>query len=89
MRRGWSTDGLKVVGDDPKLWTVAEAACHLVGPVLSVEGVRKMISLFEIEPVGRRRTSPHGTSGRYARVYRAVELIDAHDTMSRRKRRVA
>lgn len=87
MRRGWTTEGLKVVGDDDKLWTVAEAACHLTEPTLSVEGVRKLISLFEIEPIGRRRTSPHGTSGRYARVYRAVELIDAHDAMSRRRRK--
>jgi hypothetical protein len=81
--RGWSSQGLPVVGDDPNLWTVAEAACHLGPPVITVTEARKLVSLFGLQPVGKRRTSPHGTSGRYARVYQAIDFIKAHDALGR------
>lgn len=81
--RGWISSDLKVVGDDSKLWTVAEAACLLGPPTLSVARVRHLVQFLSIEPVGKRRTSPHGQAGRYARVYRAADFIAAYDRLSR------
>lgn len=81
--RGWTSKGLPTVGDDDTLWTVAEAACHLGPPVLSVTRVRQLVHIANIEPVGQRRTSPHGTAGRYARVYRAIDFIEAYEALSR------
>lgn len=80
--RGWSSAGLKVVTDDPKLWTVAEAAVHLGPPHLSVAQVRQLARIASIEPVGQRRTSAHGKPGRYARVYRAVDFIKAYEALA-------
>lgn len=79
--RGWSAAGLPAVGDDETLWTVAEAACHLGPPVLTVVEVRNLVRLARIDPVGKRRTTSLGQSGRYARVYRAVDLIKAYEGM--------
>lgn len=81
--RGWSAKGLPVRGDDPKEWTVAEAAVHLGPPHLSVAEVRQLARIAGIQPVGRRRTSTSG-SGRYARVYRAVDFIKAYDALANR-----
>jgi hypothetical protein len=83
--RGWSSQGLKAVGDDDTLWTVADAA-RLLGTAekrMSAEKVRHLIDWFDLEPVGKRRTTPYGTSGRYARVYNSIDLIKAHDRLSR------
>lgn len=85
--RGWSSQGLKVVGDDETLWTV-EQASQLLGAAdrkLPLEKVRHLINLFGLDPVGKRRTTPYGTSGRYARVYNSIDLIKAYDTLSRRE----
>jgi hypothetical protein len=78
--RGWSAAGLKVVGDDDTLWTAAEAARLLGPPELSAEKVRLLIQLSPgLKPVGRRRTTPHGRPGRYARVYEAQAFIKAYE----------
>lgn len=84
MNRGWTSEGLKVVTDDDRLWTVADAAVHLGPPALSVSRVRQLVRDENLQPVGKRRTSPTGTSGRYARVYRAVDFIKAHDALASR-----
>lgn len=84
MGRGWTSTDLKAVGDDDRLWTVAEAACLLGPPRLTIAQVRHLIAFPPgIEPVGKRRTSPRGQAGRYARVYRAKDFIEAHDKLSR------
>ena len=83
MTRGWSSDGLHTVGDDEKLWTAAEAAVLLGPPDLNVSEVRKLIALFNIQAVGKRRTTGHGQAGRHARVFRASDLIEAYDKLAK------
>lgn len=80
--RGWSSGGLKTIGDDDTLWTVAEAAVLLGPPRLSVTQVRRMTRRRKMQPVGKRRTSSPGKAGRYARVYRAKDLIEAYDSLA-------
>jgi len=77
-KRGWSSDGLKTVGDDPELWTVADAARLLGPPDLEVREVRNLVKIFSIHPSGKRRVTSAGHSGRHARVYPASELIKAY-----------
>lgn len=81
--RGWSSEGLPTVGDDDKLWTVSEASQLLGPPELTPAQVRNLVKLAAIEPVGKRRTTRFGTSGRHARVYKAEELIKAYDRLVR------
>jgi hypothetical protein len=83
VTRGWSSQGLPVVADDEKLWTAAQAAVLLGPPDLSVSEVRRLIRERGLEPAGKRRTTGYGQSGRYARVYRAEELIEAYDRLSK------
>lgn len=83
MSRGWSSKELKAVGDDETLWTAAEAAVLLGPPDLNVTEVRRLVALFGIEPVGKRRTGKHHQPGRHARVYRASDLIEAYDKISK------
>lgn len=83
MTRGWSSDGLRTVGDDDTLWTVADAANLLGPPQLTQVQVRQLIKMVELEPVGKRRVTPQGRSGRHARVYPAEALIKAYDALSR------
>lgn len=83
MSRGWTSKELKAVGDDDTLWTAAEAAVLLGPPDLNVAEVRRLVSLFGIEPVGKRRTAGQGQPGRAARVYRASDLIEAYDKLSK------
>lgn len=83
MTRGWSSEGLKAVGDDDTLWTAAEAAVLLGPPDLNVTEVRRLISLFNITPAGKRRTTGQGRAGRHARVYLASDLIEAYDKLSK------
>lgn len=85
MTRGWSSRGLPAVGDDDTLWTAAQAAVLLGPPDLSVTEVRRLLRDKGIEPVGKRRTTGYGQSGRYARVYRAEELIKAYDVLYKGK----
>jgi len=81
--RGWSSEGLPTVGDDDKLWTVSEASQLLGPPELTPSQVRSLVRLAALEPVGKRRTTRFGTSGRHARVYKAEELIKAYDRLVR------
>jgi hypothetical protein len=83
MTKGWTSENLKTVGDDDKLWTAAEAAVFLGPPDLNASEVRRLISLFNIKPVGKRRTTGHGLPGRHARVFLASELIEAYDKLSK------
>lgn len=83
MTKGWTSIGLRTVGDDDTLWTAAEAAVLLGPPDLNPTEVRRLIQLFGITPAGKRRTTGHGIAGRHARVYRAGELIEAYDRLSR------
>ena len=77
-RRGWSSVGLKTVGDDVDLWTVSDASRLLGPPDLPVREVRNLVRIFSIDPVGKRRVTQDGHSGRHARVYPASELIKAY-----------
>lgn len=81
--RGWSSDGLKTVGDDELLWTVSDAASLLGPPVLTARQVRDLVKLAGITPVGKRRVTQRGQAGRHARVYPASDLIRAYDAISR------
>jgi hypothetical protein len=83
VTKGWSSDGLKTVGDDEKLWTAAEAAVLLGPPDLNTTEVRRLVQLFNLQPIGKRRTTGHGQAGRHARVYLASELIEAYDKLSK------
>lgn len=83
MTKGWTSLGLKTVGDDPQYWTAAEAAVLLGPPDLNTDEVRRLIRLFDISPVGKRRTTGHRQAGRHARVYLASELIEAYDKLSK------
>lgn len=78
----WSSDGLPLVDDDDDTaWTIAQAACLLGPPRLTVTQVRHIIQSIHMQPVGKRRTSPPGQPGRYARVYAASDFIDVYETM--------
>ena len=77
MARGWTSAELRVVTDDDRLWTVAEAAYLLCLPVCTVRRQAR-----NLEPVAKRRTTPHGRSGRYARVYHAKDFILAYEELS-------
>lgn len=81
MGRGWTSAELSVVTDDDRMWTVAQAACLLGPPCLPVWEVRLLAR--RMEPVGKRRTTAHGRSGRYARVYRAKDFIQAYEQLSK------
>jgi hypothetical protein len=82
MNKGWSSAGLKTVGDDPELWTAADAARLLGPPLLTEPQVRQLIRLAGLEPQGKRRVTRSGTSGgRHARVYPATDLIRAFDAI--------
>ena len=85
MSRGWTSDGLPTVGDDPALWTVSEAASLLGPPQLSPAKVRELVQLFslkyDMKPVGKRRVTARGRGGRHARVYRADSLIRAYNDL--------
>lgn len=83
MTKGWTSIGLKTVGDDDNLWTAAEAAVLLGPPDLNPDEVRRLIRLFAIAPVGKRRTTGYRQPGRHARVYQAAELIEAYDKLSK------
>jgi hypothetical protein len=85
-KRGWSDAGLSTMGDDPALWTVADAAALLGPPELSTAQVRQLVQLAHILPVGRRRAA---RTGRYARVYRATDLIQAYESLYRLHTRTA
>lgn len=84
-RQGWSSEGLEVVKSTDRTWTVAEAAQWLGGAdkKLTPVKVRHLIEWFDLKPVGKKRTTPSGTSGRYARVYSSIDLIKAYDKLSR------
>jgi hypothetical protein len=71
------------VYDDEALWTARDASRLLGPPYLSVREVRELIRLTSIQPAGKRRTTSHGFSGRYARVYQAADLIRAYDAIDR------
>lgn len=83
--RGWSSDGLPTVGDDPTLWTVGDASRLLGPPQLSPAQVRELVKLFglkyDLQPVGKRRVTARGRGGRHARVYKADSLIRAYDDL--------
>lgn len=81
--RGWSSAGLRTVGDDPNLWTVSDAARLLGPPELSVRQVRNLVKIFGIEAEGKRRVTEAGHSGRHARVYPAESFIKAYDAIQK------
>lgn len=81
--KGWSSAGLKTVGDDPKLWTVTDAASLLGPPKLTPAQVRQLVKIFSIEPEGKRRVAVDKQGGRHARVYNAQALIKAYDAIQR------
>lgn len=77
--KGWQAE-VPNLGDDEKLWTVADAAALLGPPQLTVTQVRQLIRLCSIKPVGKRRTGPRAP-GRYPLVYPAEALIRAYDAL--------
>jgi hypothetical protein len=99
MTRGWSSQELPVVCDDENLWTVADAAYTLgalpgdpddVPVLVTVAKLRDLARYHHratgsLAPVGKRRATRSGQSGRYARVYRAIEFIELYEQMSNKK----
>jgi hypothetical protein len=75
--RGWSAQDLPLVGEDPKLWTVTEAATALGPPCVPMDEIRLIAR--KLKPVGKRKTAGAGKPGRCARVYRAVDFIAAYE----------
>lgn len=99
MTRGWSSKELPVVCDDETLWTVADAA-HALGALpdsppsapTSATAARlrdlvryQAMTTDAFTPVGKRRSTRAGQSGRYARVYRAIEFIELYEQMGNKK----
>jgi hypothetical protein len=82
-RRGWTSAGLELVGDDERLWTVEEAARLLGPPVLKEHQVRHLIVFMQLKPVGTRRPDREDKRGRQPRVYRAIDFIRAYDALSK------
>lgn len=78
--RGWSAQDLPLVGEDPELWTVNEAAFALGPPRVPMDEMRLIAR--KLAPVGKRKTVAAGKPGRCARVYRAVDFIEAYDKWS-------
>jgi len=92
MTRGWISAELDVVGEDDTLWTVTEAAQHLgalpdhpedTPAQITVDKLRLYTRLHprELPPAGKRRTSPPGQPGRYARVYHARDFIALYERL--------
>lgn len=90
MTRGWSSRDLMVIEDGDTLWTIADAA-HFLGPLpndpptLPVEATMtklRILSRFHLKPVGKRRTTPAGHPGRYARVYAADDFIHLYEQLN-------
>lgn len=85
MSRGWTSEGLPTVGDDPSLWTIGDASRLLGPPQLSAAQVRELVKLFDLKydlrPQGKRRVTARGRGGRHARVYKADSLIRAYDDL--------
>lgn len=79
--RGWLSADLPVKGDDPSLWTAADASRLLGPPVLSTDQVRQLIRMVGMVPVGKRRAGSTQARGRYARVYPADSLIRAYEAL--------
>lgn len=79
MARGWSTV-LMVVDEHPRLWTVSEAS-RFLGQ--REEDVRWIIRFLEIEAVGVQKQTGPEKRGRQPRAYRAIELIQAFDALSK------
>lgn len=79
-KRGWSSAGLTLVGEDERLWTVEEAS-RFLGE--RQDDVRWLIRRLAITPVGTRRPDREDKRGRQPRVYRAIDLIRAYDSLSR------
>ena len=89
MPRGWSPDSLPVTPLDGKTWTVAETVKILDLNSRQALALRNGIQFTHVFPVGRRRSteptrppgdrtysSKGGKQGRYAKVYKADELIE-------------
>jgi len=64
------------------VWTAEEAARLLGPPQLTVTQVRSLIRVAALTPVGKRRAGTRG-AGRYARCYRAAELIRLYDAVEK------
>jgi len=79
-RRGWSSQGLEVVGiDDARYWSVFDAALLLGPPSFAESQVRNLIKLARLEPVGKRY---NGSRRRHVRVYHAHEILDAYEKIA-------
>lgn len=80
----WSSENIPAVGNDPRLWTIAEAAMALGLTPRETVVLRQKLAYTHVFPVGRRRSMigsvdgshSSGNRGRYAKVYRASELIE-------------
>ena len=81
--RGWTSAGLPSLGDDPHVWTIADAARLLGPPQLSEAQLRSLVRMASLIPVGKRRVSVLGRAGRYARCYRAEDFIRLYDAVER------
>lgn len=82
-KRGWSSQGLRIISpDDADYWSTADAAQLLGPPQLSQDQVRQLVNLAGLEPAGKRRMTPSGVKGRHVRVYKADDLIKAYDAIS-------
>jgi chromatin segregation and condensation protein Rec8/ScpA/Scc1 (kleisin family) len=79
-KKGWSSAGLELVGEDDRLWTVDEAARFLEE---RPEDLRWLIRRLNIPPVGTRRPDRADKRGRQPRVYRAIDFIKAYDALSK------
>lgn len=77
--RGWTTT-LVLVDEHERIWTVAEAAKFLNE---TEHDVRWLIRRLNIPPVGLQRQTGTEKRGRQPRAYRAIDLIEAFDVLSK------
>lgn len=84
---------MPVVCDDEHLWTVADAA-HMLGAlpgdptgISTAATMAKLRDLarYHLTPIGKRRSTRAGQSGRYARVYPAIDFIELYEQMGNKK----
>jgi hypothetical protein len=79
---GWSSQGLELVGEDERLWTVEEASRLLGPPALSTALLRRLVAELEWEAVGTRQADRPDGRGRQPRVYRAIDFIRVYEGLS-------
>lgn len=78
-RRGWSSQGLRVIDvNDERYWSVFDATVAL-RPTVTEEQVANMIKLVNLQPAGKRHG---GSRRRHVRVYLASDILAVYEKVA-------